>query len=263
VTTDELVAALAEARPTLAVGDARAAVAAHAPPDEIATWCASCRVPEFALAIAARTSDAAIGELEQTYAATLGAVCRRFEGRGQTADDLRQILRTKLFVGEEPAITQYNGQGSLESWLRVIATRTFIDLGRRKDRARETPENPADLDAIAPHDLALDLVKAEYRNAVAAALDEAARQLETGDRHVLRQHLVGGLTIDQIAAVLGIHRATAARRIAKAREQLAEKTRALVAERLDIGDAELAEIFGLVISKLDVSLRRLLESKPG
>lgn len=249
----------------LAEPDFIAAATAHAPPDDLAGFCARCRIDEYALAVAAgRGSDHAIAELERAYAGVLAAVCRRFEGKGHTVDDLRQILRTKLFVGEAPAITEYNGQGSLESWLRVIATRLFIDLGRRKDRARETAEDPSELDtaAIAPSDLALDLVKAEYRSAVAAALDEAAHQLESGDRHLLRQHLVAGLSIDQVGAVLGIHRATAARRIAKAREQLAERTRALVADQLKLDEHELAEIFGLVISKLDVSLRRLLASRP-
>jgi RNA polymerase sigma-70 factor (ECF subfamily) len=264
-TVRELVAQMRTSHPTLDLSDDDfvAALAAHTPRDDAEASCKRVRVDEFALAAAAaRGRDAAIAQLERTFSATLGAACRRFEGRGHTADDLRQILRTKLFVGDEPAIALYNGQGSLETWLRVIATRLFIDLGRRKDRARETSEDPSDLDVIEPSDLALDLVKAEYRSAVAAALDEAARQLDAVDRHLLRQHLVAGLSIDQVGAVLGIHRATAARRIAKAREQLAAKTRELVAAQLQLDERELAELFGLVVSKLDVSLRQLLASRP-
>jgi len=229
---------------------------------DVDAFCARCHAPEFALAVAsARGSAYAINELERMYATSIGFACRRFAGRGHSEDDLRQILRTKLFVAEPdrpPTIALYNGQGSLESWIRVTATRLFIDLGRRKDRARETASDPSELDAIEPRDLALDVIKAEYRGAVAAALDEAARQLEPGDRHLLRQHLVAGLSIDQLGAVLGVHRATAARRIARAREMLINKTRDLVAQQLQLDDKELAELFGLVVSKLDISMRRLL-----
>lgn len=214
------------------------------------------------LAAAARGDANAIAEFENAHAAVITAVCRRFAGRGQSEDDLRQILRAKLFVGDAPAIAQYRPPGSLDSWLRVLATRLFIDLGRRKDRAREEPDDEAALHAIAPVDVGLELVKAEYREAVLAALREAARGLEPGDRHLLRQHLVAGLSIDQLGAALGIHRASAARRVAKARDLLARRTRELVAERLQLTEHELAEIVGLVVSKLDVSIRTLLASRP-
>src|SRR5688572_29084221 len=113
-------------RPTLELSDEQfaAALATHAPPDDADAFYKRLRVGEFArAAAAARGNGAAISDLEREFSATLGGACRRFEGRGHTADDLRQILRTKLFVGDAPTIAQYNGQGSLESWLRVIATR--------------------------------------------------------------------------------------------------------------------------------------------
>ncbi|MBS1123936.1 MAG: putative DNA-binding regulatory protein, partial [Deltaproteobacteria bacterium] len=183
-------------------------------------------------------------------------------GPGQTADDLRQILRAKLFVaepGEQPKIADYAGQGFLENWLRVTAVRVFLDLSKRKDRVRET--FAADDEVLAlpqPGDLSLDVVKAEYRAAVAAAMHEAAQQLEPGDRHLLRQHLVAGLSIDRLGAVLGIHRATAARRIARAKEQLVAETRRRLAIRLGLADLELDEVIGLVMSRLDVSIGQLL-----
>jgi RNA polymerase sigma-70 factor (ECF subfamily) len=77
----------------------------------------------------------------------------------------------------------------------------------------------------------------------------------------LRQHFVSGLTIDQLASALGIHRATAARRIAKAREQLAASARDELAHRLALDPQELADVFGLVVSRLDVSISKLLASR--
>lgn len=264
----ELCAQARAAHPDLAVADRDlvTALAAHAPAEEVEAFCARCHAAELALAVAAGEGSAqAITELERVHAATLDATCRRFAGRGHEADDLRQLLRAKLFVSEgeaPPRIAQYNGQGSLGSWLRVTATRLFIDLGRRKDRAREISEDPTELEVVEPFDLELELVKTEYRGAVAAAMIEAARELPPGERHLLRQHLAGGLTIDQLAAVLGIHRATVARRIARARDALATRTRELVAASLKLDDRELGELFGLVVSKIDVSLRKLLATRP-
>jgi RNA polymerase sigma-70 factor (ECF subfamily) len=234
--------------------------------DDIAADLARVRAGELALALAAGGGSApAIAAIERELGATVTAVCRRFAGPGHGEDDLRQILRERLFVTapDRPAtITEYNGLGSLGGWVRVVATRLFIDLGRSKDRAREQPAGVTISAALAATDLALDAVKAEYRAAVASALIDAVDQLDPGDRHLLRQHLVAGLTIDQLGAVLGIHRATAARRVARAREQLAARTRELVAARLELDTQELAEVCGLVLSGLDLSIRTLLQSRP-
>lgn len=258
--------------PTLAIDDHALveAIAVHAPDDSVAlaAHLDRCRSGNLALAVAAgRGSPAAIAELERVHHATLDAVVRRFADATHTADDLRQILRARLFVAQgavPPKIADYAGQGFLENWLRVTAVRMFLDLRKRKDRAREVQADDESLLALPePGDLALDVIKSEYRAAVARAIRDAAHSLPAGDRHLLRQHLVAGLSIDQLGAVLGIHRATAARRIAKARDQLATQTRRLVVERLALGPDELDDVLGLVISRLDVSLARLFASEPG
>jgi RNA polymerase sigma-70 factor (ECF subfamily) len=263
--TPELAALCERARaahPALAIDDDALAhaVIRHAGDGDLAAFCASCRIAELALADLAASGDgAAIAELERRCADTLALVCRRFAVAGHTPDDLLQTLRAKLYVA--PAtLAHYNGQGSLDSWLRVTATRLFIDLTRRKDRAREVHSDD-DLELAAANDLALDAIKAEYRDEVAAALVAAVRTLAPGDRHLLRQHLVAGLTIDQLGGALGIHRATAARRVSRARDELAATTRELLADRLRLDDRELADVLGLVMSNLDISIGKLLASR--
>ena len=258
-----------QAHPTITVVERElvSAMATRAPAVELAAYLERCRPGDLALALAASRGEApAIEELERAFRATIDSTCRRFANAAHSADDLKQILRTKLFVaepGKAPKIADYAGQGFLENWLRVTAVRIFLDLAKRKDRAREG--RAADDDVLAlpdPRDLALDVVKAEYRAAVAAAMHEAAKRLEPGDRHLLRQHFVTGLSIDQLGAVLGIHRATAARRIARAREQLVAATREELARRLQLDPVELDDVLGLVMSRLDVSIGKLLASAP-
>ncbi len=255
----------ARSHPTLEIDDREltAAIASHAPVTELDAYLERCRAPELALARAAgRGVPSAIAELERANRATIEAVCRRFTGPAHSIDDLRQILRTKLFVaapGKQPKIFDYAGQGFFDNWLRITAVRVFLDLAKRKDRAREAVAEDEDVLRLPqPGDLALDVVKAEYRVAVASAMHDAAQRLEAGDRHLLRQSLVVNLSIDQLGAVLGIHRATAARRIARAREHLVTETRRLLAERLAIDASELDEVIGLVMSRLDISLGKLL-----
>lgn len=212
---------------------------------------------DLALATLAAGGDAgAIAALERRHDATLAAVCRRFAGRDHSVDDLRQILRTQLFAMGK--ISEYRGTGSLSNWLRITAVRTFIDLIRRKDRTREPLGIDELPDPVAPADLQLDAIKAEHREVVATALRDAVRELPAGTRHLLREHLVIGASIDQVGAALGLHRATAARRIVRAREDLIAATRRLIAARLALADHELDEVCGLVVSGIDVSMRGLL-----
>jgi RNA polymerase sigma-70 factor, ECF subfamily len=231
--------------------------------EDLAEHLERCHVADLAIATAARDGVAgAIERLEHRHRETIEALCHRFAQPGYSFDDLFQVLRTKLFVadGETPArIGDYNGRGSLSNWLRVIATREFIDLGRRKDRPRERAASEGELEQLlAPADIQLDAIKAEYRTAILAAMQEAVRELDGGDRHLLRQHLIVGLTFDQLTAVLGVHRATVARRIARARERIVRRTRELAGERLGLGEDELAEIYELVRSKLELSFQTLL-----
>jgi RNA polymerase sigma-70 factor, ECF subfamily len=244
-----------------------AAIAGRAPAGELEPYLERCRSAELALTLAAARGDgAAIAELERAHRATLDAVCRRYATPSQGAEDLRQILRAKLFVaepGRAPKISDYSGQGFLENWLRVTAVRVFLDLQKRKDRAREELAGEAPVLALpSPQDLALELIKDEYRAAVGQAMQRAARQLDAGDRHMLRQHLVAGLSIDQLGSALGIHRATAARRIARAKEQWVSEIRKQLAAQLALSGEDLDDVLGLVMSRLDVSLGQVLATAP-
>ena len=222
-----------------------------------------CHATDLALAIAAGAGDpAAIAAIERLNDATLGAVCHRFAGGGHTVDDLRQILRAKLYVGERPRIADYEGQGTLTNWLRVTAVRVFIDLTRRKDRAREALVVDELPEMTAALDVALVAIKAEYRAAVSAALAEAIAGMLPADRVILRQHLAFQMSIDELGAALGLHRATAARRIARARDALVASVRHIVAARLAIDAAELGEVCDLVASGIEMSLRELFASQP-
>jgi RNA polymerase sigma-70 factor (ECF subfamily) len=90
-------------------------------------------------------------------------------------------------------------------------------------------------------------------DAILAAMDTLPEET----RHLLRSYYVDGLTIDDLAARDGIHRATAARRVHSARALLLARVRERAAHRLGIPDEEIDSLIQLVASRLEISLRVL------
>ena len=208
----------------------------------------------------------AIAAFEQDYASDMDQVARRFEGRLLAREDLRQLLREKLFVARDgcaPKIADFNGRGFLQNWLRVTAVRTFLDeIKRLKRHAREQPTDGQVLEELADGlDPELEFLKRRYRGEFKEAFAAAIRTLSSGERNLLRHQALAGLTVDQIGALYAIHRATAARRLERARQALLKSTRAELMRRLVIDRDELESIMQLIRSNLDVSIHRVLLSQ--
>src|SRR6185436_3937910 len=100
-------------------------------------------------------------------------------------------------------------------------------------------------------DRTLELLRGKYATDFGTALREAFASLEPGERDVLRMHFLEGLSLNQIAAMYQVNKSTISRRMAKAREALLERTRALPPTELD----SLLEQLG---PRLDLSLTSVL-----
>jgi len=210
-----------------------------------------------ALARACAAADsAALARFERDQLVHVGAFIASIDAAPEFADEVKQRLREKLFVGPKPKIAEYEGRGPLGGWLRVAAVRVALDLKRA---ARRDPhalgEVPVDTSGPDPE---LDLIKAHYRRELAEAFQTTLRELPDEERTVLRLHAIDGCTIDEIAALYDVHRATAARWIEKARERLLDETRRLLAERLGLPPAEVDSVLLLLRSRVELSLRPLV-----
>jgi len=75
---------------------------------------------------------------------------------------------------------------------------------------------------------------------------------------VLRQHTLDGQSIDRLAALHGVHRATAARWIDAARGTVLAGTQRELIQRLGLNTSELASVIRLIQSQLELSLLRAL-----
>ncbi|MFO0634046.1 MAG: sigma-70 family RNA polymerase sigma factor [Nannocystaceae bacterium] len=158
------------------------------------------------------------------------------------------------------AILRYSGRGNLGAWVRVTAMRTALNATRNRPRIDRPAADDDDLFEFAPspEDPELDHLERTYRAAFRQAFLDTVAALPAGERTLLRQSVVHGLTVRELAKVHGVHHATIARRIAAARERLVEGTRAVLAARLALAPGELDSIMMMIRSRLDVSISRVL-----
>jgi RNA polymerase sigma-70 factor (ECF subfamily) len=180
--------------------------------------------------------------------------------------DVKQLLRLQLLVpkdGKPAGVAGYRGKGPLRGWVRITATRELIR--HKKKRMREVPiEKSLDHLITSRIDPSLDALKAEYRSEFAVALREAIGDLSAEDRALLVQQIVQDMSIDEIGAAFGVHRATAARWLNRARAALVAATHKRLAERLKLPVEQIDSVIRLVHSQLDASMIRYLkEAKPG
>lgn len=251
------------AYPGLAVDAARFAAHVAALPDAALARHGA----DLYLACACLDGDAAaLRRFDDDVLAPASQAVRRIVHDAPFVDEVRQRVRAALLVGDgaaRPRIADYAGRGPLRAWVGVAAVRTGLMMERSRRRAREVPADDADdlggalclADTGNPE---LDLLKQQHAAAFRAALVDACGALEPRLRACLRMHVVDDLTIDQIGAAYGVHRATAARWVQRAREVLTERTQRLLRERLRLTPTELERVGSLVQSQLDVSLSQLL-----
>lgn len=201
--------------------------------------------------------------LQQLDALYLAPVAERLQRAGLPAEavaDARQGIAESLLVPDLSGIRRlatYSGRGDLAGWLYVAVAREARRLTRRDARLTATDDLELADDGVGG-DIELAHLKATYGEAFRRSFHAALAELDEQARNLLRQHLLDGLSIDQIAALQRIHRATAARRLVRVREDLAQRTRALLVQALGLAEREADSILRLVRSQLDLSLTRAL-----
>lgn len=220
------------------------------------------RLPELYIVCGCAAGDPkSITAFERKYFVEIKSAVRRVASPNLSEDDVAQLVREKLFVaaeGARPKILDYRGTGSLRAWLRVTASRLALNLATRGPKEKPTEDEwfaRVVVDADHPE---IAQLKVRYRAEFRSAMQEAVRALEPKDRNVLRYAFGDGRSIDQIGAIYGVHRATAARWITAAQASLVEKTREMMMHRLGANQDDIQSIIQLIASKFDVSFAGML-----
>jgi RNA polymerase sigma-70 factor, ECF subfamily len=214
------------------------------------------RVTDLFLAYACSVREPrAIAQFEATYFDEVEVARRRFDSL-PIADDVAQRVRQKLFLNAPPALAGYAGTGDLRAWVRAAVLHMLINIATRE--ARERPTENDFFDAVV--DTSADAEAAYLKRACHAEFEEsfslAMSRLEPREKTLLRYAFVDGLSVDQIGAVFQVHRATAARWVAKARERLVSEARADLMTRLQVDEQEASSILRAAMSRMGTTLLR-------
>ena len=211
----------------------------------------------------ARGDAAAIETLEREVLAQVGTVLRTLDTRGEFADEVKQKLRERLLIGTDdgaPRLLDYAGRGALVAWVNVGAIRVGLNLLRSEQRRgrHEQPDWSRALVAADTGDPELEAFKLKHREQFQQAITGACADLDDRQRNILRLHFLDGLSIDRIGVVYSVHRSTAARWIARARDRLHEATRTRLIDDHGISESQASFVERLVLSQLEVSFSQLL-----
>lgn len=222
---------------------------------------------DLALVASFAKGDAkAIAELEARVGSELAGALSRIGLTRVEIDEVGQIVRERLFVAKaggdanvggagRPKILDYAGRGSLAAWLRAVIVRAGIDLRRKRARTPDAPstdDEPLLTLSAACEDPEIETLRARYAQPFRQALADAVRSLPADERNALRLNLVEGLNIEQIGSLYGVHRATIARWISRAKETIEEETRRLLLERLQLAPSDLDSLVRLCRSRVDI-----------
>ena len=220
-------------------------------------------VEDFALASACmEKAPGAVAEFERACGAAITAAVARIDRSPELHDEVRQVLWQRLFVGgtgQAPRIESFAGRGSLAGWAAVAAQRVALDL--RRERARTAASDPV-ADDLLPADEhpEADYLRMRYKREFEAAVRDALEALPDRDRLLLRLTTVSGLSHEQIAQIYKVNQSTVSRWITRARSEVLEVTERSVCDKLGVPRDEFLSLAGLLVSRIDVSISRVLES---
>jgi len=191
---------------------------------------------DLCLIIACEHGDQkAWNDLVERFSATVRSAARSASSNEAGAEDLAQSIWAELYglrVNDEgrPAgkLAYYSGRGSLAGWLRAVVAQLAVDQHRKQSRLVQTEED-ADFDRIiqqgkdeghwSGHGGAIDPEVAVSTKMAGAqmqkALSSSINQLPAEDRLLVKLYYFDGLKLHEAGALLGVHEATASRRLTR------------------------------------------------
>lgn len=204
---------------------------------------------------------AALEVFERQFLSMTSPVLARVRVSLDVIDEAKQVLRHRFFVGAGnagPKMAEYSGVGPLHAWVKVAIARAALRVARAPKHRVDADD--AVLRAIpAPmNDLEVDYLKRLYGASAGEAVRVAFTRLAVRDRNLLRQYYSLGLGIDQLGAFYRVHRATAARWVLNARQELVARTRTELEQQLNIDREDLSSVLRLLQSQLEDVMRSVL-----
>ncbi len=179
--------------------------------------------------------------------------------RSHEVDDFQQRALIHFLVShadEVPKIGRYSGRGSLQGFVRTVASRLAVDL--RRARGFVEPR-ASDLESCVADGLdpGAQFETEEAKSIIVEALTRALRGLKPAERRALRMRYVLGFSVARTAEALGIHEVSVSRLVSRVRHRL---LRQVLADLSQDSDDMAAGSLAALSRSLDISLTRWLQT---
>ena len=203
----------------------------------------------------------ALRRFAELHAIEIDRAIARSPTLGLSRDEFRQLVQVHLFVREheQPArISTFGGRGSLRAWVRVVCARLIVDLSRRG--ASPTLDHEILLERLDDsRDPELEQLRRSLAPQLRDAFEAALAAVDVRQRNLLRQRYLHEVPVDALASLYGVHRSTVFDWLDKARTAMLRHVREGLAAH--VPGEKLESVVQLLGSKLDVSVRRMLDSR--
>jgi RNA polymerase sigma-70 factor, ECF subfamily len=244
----------------------------------VAAFVNGLQVDDLCLIVACERGDQdAWKDLVENHGATVRSAARAASGNEEAAEDLAQSIWAELHglrprADGTPAgkLAYYSGRGSLAGWLRAVVGQLAIDQHRKQARLVQT-EDDADFDRLAQHasgaqgsfavteaaDPEEELARKSSGSQLELALRRAIGELKDEDRLLVKLYYFDDLRLREAGALLGVHEATASRRLARIQGDLRKRVESILLREHQWTKKETEQAFAEAVEDLDADLEPL------
>ena len=252
----------------------------NTPHAEISKFIDEMQADDLCLIIACERGDEkAWTDLVERFTATVRSAARSASSNEDAAEDLAQSiwaelygLRTRKDGMPASKLAYYSGRGSLAGWLRAVVAQLAVDTFRKQSRLVQTEED-TDLERLArvaegqPLVARIPTPEESISNRFAKtgmqqALHQAVQELPAEDRLLVKLYYFDNLRLREAGAVLGVHEATASRRLTRIQTELRKRVTKILVDERGWTQAETERSFAEIAQHLDTDLESIL-SKEG
>jgi RNA polymerase sigma-70 factor, ECF subfamily len=221
-------------------------------------------------------------DLLQRFSTTVRSAARSATSNEDAAEDLAQSIWAELHGlrtrdDGQPAgkLAYYSGRGSLAGWLRAVVAQLAVDEHRKQSRLVQTEED-TDLDRLArdtPASAKLFVVAHASSNPEQSVSDKAAssqvqealacaiKELSPEDRLLVKLYYFDDLRLREAGTLLGVHEATASRRLTRIHSELRKRVGKILMEDRGWTERETERAFAEVAIHLQTDLEGMLKTE--
>lgn len=160
-------------------------------------------------------------ELYRRFSPRMYAVCLRYAGYAEEAEDILQEGFVKVFK----KLGSFRGEGSFEGWIRRIFVNTAIEHFRRKRYLQPVTEKEE------------NTIEGKYLSALDGLAEKdilaLVQQLSPGYRTVFNMYVIEGYSHKEIADMLNISEGTSKSQLSRAKVILQDMVREFIENKND------------------------------